>query len=318
MPPLPTRHALANLGRVLWSRATWHRLLKKMMHDRIFMRSSALAFETLLSIVPLTAVAMSALRVLGDDRMQRQLLHYLAEQYFPASANQGVGRFVELVERLDLSTIGLVGLVALVPVMFSLVDAVELSLSDIFRTPRRAHWVRFLFLGAIVTLAPLGSVLTVRYIPWTGLAIDHLVGPFLLISALLYAVFRMLPSMSLRDRAAITGALTTGVLLSAAKVSFGLYTTYLARSIHLLWGAVAFVPLLLIWVLVSWIIVLLGAEIAAVLDWRLRELEHSFGQRRSMPPSVRGRRLRMKLLRKRKRAALRHNLAAKKSHRSIS
>jgi membrane protein len=288
-----------------------------MIHDRVFMRSSALAYETLLSIVPLTAVAMSAVRVFGDERLQRTFLHYLAETYVPASAGPGVGRFVELVEHLDLSTIGIVGLCALVPVMFSLVDAVELSLSDIFRTPRRAHWFRFLFLGVIVTLAPLGSVLTVRYVPWTGLGLDHIVAPLLLISALLYGVFRMLPSMSLRDRAAITGALTVGLLMSIAKAGFGLYATYLARSIHILWGAVAFVPLLLIWVLASWSIVLLGAELAAVLDWRLREMEQGYAQRRSLPPSVRGRRLRLKLLRKRKRAALRHSVA-KKSHRSLS
>jgi membrane protein len=309
LPPIPRRRALANLGRVLTTRATWHRLLVKMKHDRILMRSSALAFETLLSVVPLTAVAMSAVGVIGDERLQRTLLHFLAEQYVPASAGPGVSRFMELIEHLDLSTIGLVGLGALIPVMYSLVDAVELSLSDIFRTPRRAHWFRFLFLAAIVTLAPLGSVLTVRYVPWTGLAIDHIIGPLFLITALLYAVFRMLPSVSLRDRAAMTGALTVGVLLSLAKAGFGLYTTYLARSYHLVWGAVAFVPLLLIWVLLSWALVLLGAEIAAVLDARLRELEQVPGGRRSLPPSVRGRRLRLRLLRKHKRTVLRHSLA---------
>ena len=181
---------------------------------------------------------------------------------------------------------------ALLPVMFSLIDAVESALSDIFRAPRRTHWGRLLLLGGLLTLAPLGSVLTVRY--------DHLLMPLLLIAALLYGIFRRLPRVRISDRAALSGALTAGILLSLAKVGFGLYATHLARSIHIIWGAIAFVPLLLIWVLLSWSIVLFGAELTSVLEMQLAELE-TLSMPRRKSGSLRRRRLRRRIVHKRRR-----------------
>jgi membrane protein len=281
---------------------SWHtvrRLGRKLRHDRFVMRGSALAYETLLSVVPLTAVGMGAVRIFGGSELQNDLMRYLAAQYVPESANAAVEQLIGLVERLDLSTIGLVGLVALVPVMYSLVDAVELSLSDIFRTPRRTHWWLLLLLGSALTLAPLGSVLTVRYIPWHALAYDHVLTPLLLVTGMLYGVFRLLPSVRISHRAALVGALSTGILLSIAKVGFGLYATHLALGLHKLWGAIAFVPLLLVWVLLSWSMVLLGAEISAVVQLELASLELQSHTAR-MPTTMRERSLRRQRQRKRK------------------
>ncbi len=244
-----------------------------MAHDNVLMRGSSLAFDTLLSIVPLMAVIMAATRALGGSSQQDALLRYLAEQYVPASAGGAVNRLLPLIDGLDLRTIGIVGLVALLPVIFSLVDAVEGALSDIFGASRRNHWWRLLVLGGLLTLAPLGSLLTVRYVPWSALAFDHVLTPSLAVALLLYVIFRKLPSARISHRAALTGALTAGVLLALAKAGFGLYATHLSSGLHLLWGAIAFVPLLLAWVLLTWCIVLFGAELAATLQRVLSGIE---------------------------------------------
>ena len=299
-PPISSRSALRNLARVAFAGSTFKRLFRKMMHDRLFLRSSALAFETLLSIVPLLAVAMSAVRMLGGAELEATFLRFFAREYVPASAGPGVNEALRLVQRLDVSTIGWFGLMALLPVMFSLIDAVESALSDIFRAPRRTHWGRLLLLGGLLTLAPLGSVLTVRYMPLSRLGYDHLLMPLLLIAALLYGIFRRLPRVRISDRAALSGALTAGILLSLAKVGFGLYATHLARSIHIIWGAIAFVPLLLIWVLLSWSIVLFGAELTSVLEMQLAELE-TLSMPRRKSGSLRRRRLRRRIVHKRRR-----------------
>ncbi len=258
---------------MLTSRRTLRTLGNKLRHDRILMLSSGLAFETLLSIVPLTAVAMALVRALGGPALQFDVLHFLAAQYVPSAAGGAIERILPLIEHLDLETIGWLGLVALAPVMFSLIDAVELALSDIFAAARRTHWFRLAFLGAVLTLGPVGSVLTVRYAPLDMLAFGQVLTPFLAISILLYAVFRGLPSIQLSERAALSGALTAGALLATFKAGFGLYATHLATSIHLLWGAVAFVPLLLVWVLLAWATSLLGAEIAATVHHELELVE---------------------------------------------
>lgn len=293
---LRPRQALCNLLDVLTSRRTLRTLGNKLRHDRVLMLSSALAFETLLSIVPLTAVAMALVRALGGATLQADVLHFLATQYVPSAAGGAIERILPMIEHLDLETIGWLGLIALIPVMFSLVDAVELALSDIFAAPRRTHWFRLAFLGGILTLGPIGSVLTVRYVPLDALGFGQVLTPLLAMTVLLYAVFRGLPSIHLSGRAALTGALTAGAFLAAAKAGFGLYATHLATSIHLMWGAIAFVPLLLVWVLLSWATSLLGAEIAATVHYELTLLEN--------PPDHRPARAR------RSRSRLRRRLAA--------
>ncbi len=244
-----------------------------MGQDNILMRGSSLAFETLLSIVPLIAVIMAATRALGGSTQQVALLHYLAEQYIPASAGAAVNRVLPLIESLDLRTIGIVGLIALLPVIFSLVDAVEGALSDIFGAPRRNHWWRLLVLGGLLTLAPIGSLLTVRYVPWSALAFDHVVVPSIAVALLLYGIFRKLPNARISHRSALTGGVTAGILLALAKAGFGLYATHLSKGLHLLWGAIAFVPLLLFWMLLTWCIVLFGAELAATIERVLTGIE---------------------------------------------
>lgn len=271
--PVPPKLALRNWARVLFSGRLWHALWVKMGHDRVLMRGSSLAFDTLLAVVPLAAVIMAATRALGGSSQQDALVHYLAVQYVPASAGAAVDRVLPLIDGLDLRTIGIVGLIALLPVIFSLVDAVEGALSDIFSTPRRNHWWRLLVLGGLLTLAPLGSLLTVRYVPWSAIAVDQVVTPLVAVTALFFWIFRKLPSARISNRAAFSGALTAGILLSLAKVGFGLYATHLSQGLHLLWGAIAFVPLLLVWVLLVWCIVLLGAELAATLERVLSSIE---------------------------------------------
>jgi membrane protein len=296
LPRVAPATALRNLRRVLTSRDTLRLLAFKMRGDRILMRASALSFETLLAIVPLTAVAMAALRLLAGPEQQRELLHYLANRYVPAATTAAVNRLLPLMERLDLRTTGLVGLLALLPVMFSLVDAVELALSDIFRAPRRNHWWRLLTLGALVTLAPFGSLLTIRYIPWTSMAADQVIAPLLGTTVLLYVAFMMLPSVQIRHRAALVGSFTTGVALSSAKAIFGFYASHLGSSVQALWGATVFVPLLMFWILLGWCIVLLGAEVSATLQERLLTLELFVPHRNRRRP--RRSRLRRRLARK--------------------
>jgi membrane protein len=258
-----------------------HRLLlRKLSHERLLTRASALAYDSLLAIVPLMAVSMGSVGVLGGRDTLGMVLRELAQYYVPTSAEAAVDHLINLAETLDLHAIGLVGLIALLPVVLALVDAVEHALSDVFGTPRRTHVWRLLLLGALLSLAPLGSVLSVRYVSVTALPLKQLLTPIGLLTALLYLVFEHIPKLRVSRRAAAVGALSAALILSVAKLGFGLYAR-LAVSLHVLWGAVAFVPLFLLWVLLSWYAVLFAAALAAVLNSELLLLENPALARRS-------------------------------------
>jgi membrane protein len=265
---------------VVHARRSHRLLLRKLSHERLLMRASALAYDSLLAIVPFMAVSMASVGVLGGRDTLGKLLRELAQYYVPSSAEAAVDHLIGLAETLELHAIGLVGLVTLLPVVFALIDAVEHALADVFGTPRRTHVWRLLLLGALLSLAPLGSVLSVRYVSVAALPLHQLLTPIGLLALLLYLIFKHIPKLRVSRRAAAVGALSAALILSVAKLGFGLYAG-LAVSLHVLWGAVAFVPLFLLWVLLSWYAVLFAAAVAAVLHAELLLLENPALARRS-------------------------------------
>jgi membrane protein len=295
---VPPREALQNLGRALAARRTWRLLLRKLSEEHLLMRASALAFDSLLAIVPFMAVSMGSVGLLGGRATLHDLLRELAYYYVPRAAGEAFDHSLDLAAALDFHAIGLFGLLALVPVVFALVDSVEHALADMFGMPRRTHWWRLLLLGGILSLAPLSLVLSVRYVPLASFALHQWLTPFALLFFLLYAVFRRMPRLRISRRAAAVGALSAALILATAKLGFGVYAQ-LAVSLHALWGAIAFVPLFLVWILLCWYAVLLAAAVACVTHGELFVLEAAEPLRSERP--------------RRRRSRLRQRLAARSS-----
>lgn len=293
---LSAAEAFRNLAQVLEEPRTWQLVRRKLSQERLLMRASALAYDSLLAIVPFLAVSLGSVGVLGGRETLIELLRELAQYYVPSAAGPAVEHSLDLAATLDFHAIGLFGIAALLPVVFALVDAVEHALADIFVMPRRTHWGRLMLLGSLLSLAPLGSVISVRYVPLASLALHQWLAPLALMSALLYLVFRRLPRLRVSRRAALVGAVSAALLLSTAKLFFGLYAQ-LAVSLHALWGAIAFIPLFLVWVLLCWYVVLSAAGLASVLQHELSA--------RELPPATR--KLRRPARRSRLRARLRRN-----------
>ena len=249
-------------------------LARRLLTDRVPQRAAGLAFHTLLAIMPIVAVTIAAMRAfLGVDGL-RAAIRGIAGHYLPDVTSAGVDQLLPLVEGLDLRSVGIVGTLTLLPVMVGLVSEVDLSLADIFRTPRRARLLRLPVYALLVTVGPMFALFSVQYT--RGLStepfLDRHVAPVMVVSLLLFLAFRLLPFSKVRSRGALAGAIVAAALLEVCKVGFGLWATYLTRGVHVVWGAVAFVPLLLIWVFLSWFVVLLGAEIAATVHDLLQSL----------------------------------------------
>lgn len=252
------------------------------------MRASALAYDSLLALVPFLAVSLGFVGMLGGRETLVELLRAIADYYVPSAAGPAVDHSIDLAQTLDFHAIGLLGLFALLPVVFALVDAVEHALADVFGMPRRTHWWRLLALGGLLSLAPLGLVFSVRHVPLASYALHQWLTPFLLLSVLMFSVFRWLPRLRVSRRAAAVGAFGAALVLATAKLGFGIYAQ-LAVSLHALWGAIAFVPLFLVWILLCWYVVLGAAAVAAVIHRELLVRETAEVVRRARPRRRRSR-----------------------------
>lgn len=242
------------------------RLARRAAYDRIADRAAALAFYTVLSLLPIIAVTFAVLRNFGGVEAQQRAIKEIVAHYFPSITEEAVTRLMPRITGIDVQAAGLVGLAALLPVMMALVSQVERALADVFRKPRRGAVFRWVMYALLVTVAPMVTVMSVEFAPKFEVpTFDRHIGPFLVTSLVLFLAFRFLPGARVRNRGALIGAVVSAFLLALLREVFGVYATVAGQTLSVVWGTITFVPLVLVWVFLSWLMVLLGAEIAAVV-----------------------------------------------------
>lgn len=258
--------------------------------DGCLTAAGALSYTTLVSLVPLTAIALavlSAFPIFAGTR--EQLLETLFKNFVPE-----VGAEVEYWFRYFAATAvktTTLGVAALAIAVILLLATIEDQLHVVWRVRSRRPWPqRILVYWAILTLGPLllgVSFSLPSYVdllaqrtgfnpsallhsePWTDALLR--VVPFLLEGFVLTLVYALIPSYAVRWREAFVGAVVASTLLEGLKTGFALYVGHLS-TYRAVYGAVAVIPLFLLWMYVAWAVVLFGAVVSAGLPrWRIDE-----------------------------------------------
>lgn len=302
LPPPPERAAHRWTARLAVALRLVRRVARRAFVDRLPQRAAALAYYTVLSVVPLLATTFAVVRSLGGAEGVASFVRGLATRYAPRATDEAVDFVTSIVASGDARGIGLVGLVLLLPVTTSLLRQAETALADVYRVPPRPPWSpRFFLHATLVLVGPALAVSSARYLTvlerGAVATADRAVGPLVVTLAVLFVAYAYLPGRHVARRYALAGAAFAAVLLEAGKVLFGLYVTHLSRGVRFAWGTVAFVPVALLWVFLVWFLVLLGAEVAAA-SHELHARLHTAAR----PPSPRAGR-------RRKRHALRRQAA---------
>lgn len=231
--------------------------------DRCPRKAASLSFETLVAMVPLAAVVLSLTRwveALGN----RPAVERLLERFIlPEAARDLSERLSGVAQRVDFEAIGWVGAGFLLLLGGLVFLEVEDILNDVWNVPRgRPLWRRMLALCGIVLLAlpaaAAGLYLSVERLasPWDILA------PAGLLLAALVLVYKLMPHVRVRWRSALAGALAAAVLLGVGHELFGVYIEHMRWRYESIYGAIAVVPMSMLWIYLAWIFFLLGAEVA--------------------------------------------------------
>lgn len=199
-----------------------------------------------------------------------------------------VGGFLDSLAAINFGGIGIIGLLIFIYGATALLATIERSFNAILRFHGGRPWYRSLPLYyTVVTLGPLviiaGQVLQSRMIDWLAHSewtawIAWLAGPLIVLSPLVttwlvfFLMFVLLPSARVPIRPAAVGAGVSAVLWVVGKELFSLYVANAGLST--LYGAVALVPLFLLWLWLTWMIVLFGLEVTEALrSFKEREME---------------------------------------------
>lgn len=255
-------------------------LAQRLREDRGFETAGSLTFTSLLALVPLIAVALALATLFpAFERAMDALGRFASAQLLPAGSavvTRQIGAFAEQAGRLTWVGLGLLAVTALM-----LMLTVDEALNRIFRVHRRRHLAhRLLVYAAVLTLGPAligASLYLTSYMVVNSLGFLELdeyrrtvlsLLAFLFTCVALTMVYLVVPYRQVALRHAAVGGIVAGVVFEFAKRGFGLYVAKLP-TYTLVYGAFAIIPLFLLWLYVSWVVVLFGATLTASLPaWR--------------------------------------------------
>jgi membrane protein len=241
--------------------------------DRCFEEAASLGFTSLLAMVPLLAVVFGIVSVFPVfDEWSNSLRYFIFRNFLPRSGEQIVpyiNTFLDSVSGLTLP-----GTIFLILTALLLMVRVEVAFNRIWRVDRnRTLTNRIVMYWAILTLGPLLIAAAVALSAQEVIGVSGFLGELptwmnsagiFLLTWLLFALFFfVVPNRGVRTRHALAGALLTTVLFTLARAGFVAYISN--ASYDVIYGALATVPLFLFWLYLVWIVILLGASLAASL-----------------------------------------------------
>lgn len=253
-------------------------MIKQFASDACFTRAAALAYTTLLAMVPLMTVSLallSAFPVFQDGAQKIQ--SFVFSNFVAGSADiiqQHLQSFVESARHLSPT-----GLFFLVVTAVMMIFNMESDFNAIWKVKKRRHGVSaFLIYWAVLTLLPISVGVGIAVS--TNLAEIPLVvemGEVLNIKAILLRclpnlitwlsftiLYVTLPNCIVKVRHAVWGGLVAMMLFSWAKFGFGWYLVHFP-SYELLYGALATIPIFLLWLYLTWLIILFGVIVSYVI-----------------------------------------------------
>ncbi|WP_413736453.1 virulence factor BrkB family protein [Sodalis sp. RH21] len=252
-------------------------LYQRSDHDGLTMLAGHLAYVSLLSLVPLITVVfalIAAFPVFSDASVQ--LKSFIFNNFLPATGSV-IQRYLEQFI-LNTSKMTAVGTCGLIVTALLLIYSVDTVLNSIWRSKKKrpiifsfaVYWM-VLTLGPILTGASMAISSYLFSLTWlnntgttTIITVVLRIFPLVLSCTSFWLLYCVVPTVRVPGRDALIGALVAGLLFELGKKAFGMYVT-MFPSYQLIYGVLAVIPILFLWVYWSWCIVLLGAEITASL-----------------------------------------------------
>ena len=265
-------------------------LLRRFHEDRILYYSGYLSYVTLLSMVPLLAVIFSLFSIFPFfEKLKEEVEEFVFRNFVPELGDVVQEQILSFVDNATRMTP--FGLIVLLVIALLLLSSIDHTLNQIWRVGKNRGIILSYSIYIVVLISSpvlLGTGLAANsYLVSLGgieegsdfsaikliLSSMHFLGSFLFF-LLLYIV---VPHTKVHFWSAVFGALIATLLFELSKSVFALY--FINFPVYqAIYGALAVIPLLFVWVFISWVVVLVGAQIAASLDGFLEEQKNIFNK----------------------------------------
>ena len=270
-------------------------LTERFREDRLALTAGSLTFTSVISIVPLATVMLALFSAFPIfSTLQETLQRYFVANLFPDTiAKPVMSAITQFSTRAN--RLGLVGLAVLLISAIALMLTIDKALNAIWRVRKaRSFAQRVLIYWSAMTLGPLLLAVSLTATSYAvsvargyggfapqGFGVVIATLEFVLIVLGGAALFHYVPNTHVRWRHALAGGLFVALGIAGAKRLLALYFSTVP-TYSMIYGAFATVPIFLIWIYLSWVVVLLGAVIAAyapVAGTRLKRWPATTGSR---------------------------------------
>lgn len=244
--------------------------------NQTVIRAAALTFTTILSIVPFLAVAFSISKGFGlqNTNFIRTLILKLT-----TGRVEVADKIIEYIDRTNVQALGWVGVATLLFTVFSLIGTTEKAFNTIWHVNRgRSAWRKITDFFPIIVICPMALIIASSFnvslqqqqMVSSLLSVEAIgvleslflkVTPFVLISMAFMFMYAFIPHTRVGLPGAFLGGVVGGVLWQMAQ---WLYINWQigAAKYNAIYGSFAQLPLLLIWIYISWVIVLFGSQVS--------------------------------------------------------
>jgi membrane protein len=268
---------LAELSHFPW-RGTALTLRNRFRDDHMGLTASSLTFTTSIALVPFFTVALAVFTAFPMfSKLQGALQDWLIQSLIPDNIARQVLGYLTQFSR-QASKLGVAGLAVLLVTAITLILTIDRTLNGIWRVKQtRPLAQRVLIYWAAITLGPLLLAASLALTSYVLSASRGLVGAlpvslrflldivqFFLVAGGMAALFRYVPNTYVKWAHAWAGGVFVAAGIGIAKKLLGFYLATVP-TYSLVYGAFATLPILLVWIYLSWVIVLMGAVITAYL-----------------------------------------------------
>ncbi|MGB5427767.1 MAG: YihY/virulence factor BrkB family protein [Gammaproteobacteria bacterium] len=255
-----------------------HLLIKELMGGQLNLRAMSLVYTTLLSIVPLLAVSFSVLKGFGvHNRIEPLLYNFLT----PLGPNgvEITDRIISFVENVKVGVLGSIGIVLLIYTVIALLQKIESAFNFVWQidhlrslSQRVSNYLSVTLIGPVLIFSAVGFTATVldtetaqqlvSIEPFGSLMYygSKLV-PYILVCLAFTLIYIFIPNTHVQFTAALVGGVIAGVLWKITGWGFAAFIASSSRYAAI-YSGFAIVILLLIWLYLSWLILLVGSQIA--------------------------------------------------------
>lgn len=253
-------------------------VIRDLRKGQLDLQAMSLVYTTLLSLVPLLAVSFWVLQALGvHNRMEPVLLRFL--EPLGEQGAELTRQLIGSVENVNSGVLGTVGALFLIWSAVSLIQKIERAFGQIWQiAPRRkiayriGSYLSVVLIGPVLIFSVLGiitsaldyeTVVRLLEVPAVGAIVAAVEGVmhYVLVVVVFALAYKLVPNTWVRLISALIGAAAAGILWETVGWLFASFTVTSARYAAI-YSGFAILLLFIIWIYLSWLILLLGASVA--------------------------------------------------------